>query len=207
MPIALYHKDDYLCRDRTMQHALHCCTTTGKNNNRMTREVAFKAIDTILDQNKIGGYLDPKETPGVILEFIGGEPLLEIELIEDIVDYFRWKAFELNHPWLDCYMFSFSSNGLLYFDKNVQRFLAKNDGRVSLAITIDGDKTLHDACRVDIAGQGTYDRVSEAIKDLVAKGRLKSTKVTIAPENVAYVKDAILHLFDLGLTDIHANCV
>ena len=135
----------------------------------MTREVAFKAIDTILDQDKMGGYLDPEETPGVILDFIGGEPLLEIELIEDIVDYFRWKAFELNHPWLDCYMFSFSSNGLLYFDKNVQRFLDKNDGRVSLAITIDGDKTLHDACRVDVAGQGTYDRVSEAIKDLVEK--------------------------------------
>jgi uncharacterized protein len=193
----------------TEQCNMRCtyCYQTGKNNNRMTREVAFKAIDTILDQNKMRGYLDPEETPGVILDFIGGEPLLEIELIEDIVDYFRWKAFELNHPWLDCYMFSFSSNGLLYFDENVQRFLAKNDGRVSLAITIDGDKTLHDACRVDIAGQGTYDRVSKAIKDLVAKGRLKSTKVTIAPGNVAYVKDAILHLFDLGLTDIHANCV
>ena len=64
----------------TEQCNMRCtyCYQTGKNNNRMTREVAFKAIDTILDQNKMGSYLDTEETPGVIFEFIGGERHLEI---------------------------------------------------------------------------------------------------------------------------------
>lgn len=193
----------------TEQCNMRCtyCYQAGKNDNRMTKEVAFRAVDAILDKEKMEGYMDYEETPGVILDFIGGEPLLEIELVDQIVDYFRWKAFELNHPWHKCYMVSFSSNGLLYFDENVQKFLKKNDGLVSLAITIDGNKELHDACRFDIGGRGTYDRVVRAIRDMVGKGKLYSTKVTIAPGNVSYVKDAILHLFGLGLTDIHANCV
>ena len=48
-----------------------------------------------------------KTTPGVILEFIGGEPLLEIDLIDQIVDYFRFELIELNHPWLHYHAISF----------------------------------------------------------------------------------------------------
>lgn len=183
------------------------CYEVGKSSKRMTREVAFKAVDTILDDKKLKGYINSKETFGVILEFIGGEPLLEIDLMDEVVDYFRYKAFELDHPWAVNHMISISSNGLLYFDERVQRFLDKNRNRVSLSITIDGDKKLHDACRRDLAGNGTYDRVVKSIKHAVENGFTSTTKVTFAPENVQYACDALLHIFELGITDIKANPV
>ena len=60
------------------------CSECGKNQTkRMTKEVARKAVDTILDQKKLNKYIDFNKHKCVILEFIGGEPLLEI----DIIDY------------------------------------------------------------------------------------------------------------------------
>ena len=78
--------------------------------------------------------------------------MLEIDLMDEVVDYFRYKAFELDHPWAVNHM-------ILLFErsctlKRVQRFLIRT-GIVYPVITIDGDKKLHDACRRDLAGNGT----------------------------------------------------
>ena len=59
-------------------------------------------------------------------------------------------------------MISISSNGLLYFDKRVQNFIKKYKNNLSLSISIDGNKELHDTCRVDLNGNGTYDRALAA---------------------------------------------
>ena len=82
------------------------------------------------------------------LIFIGGEPLLEIDLIDYFMRYFRQKAVELNHRWAIHYMISISTNGILYNNPKVQQFIRKNQGRLSLTITIDGNKELHDSCRL-----------------------------------------------------------
>ena len=65
-----------------------------------------------------------------------------------------------HHPWLFRHRFSICSNGLLYFDPKVQDFLHKYYTRVSFSISVDGNKELHDSCRIDKAGNGTYDRAS-----------------------------------------------
>ena len=72
----------------------------------MTKEVARKAVDTILDQKKLNKYIDFNKHKCVILEFIGGEPLLEIDIIDYVVRYFRYKTTIMNHPWRDKYMIS-----------------------------------------------------------------------------------------------------
>ena len=54
------------------------------------------------------------------------------------------KLITLNHPWLDGFKISICSNGLLYFNENVQNFLRKYKNFISLTITIDGNKELHD---------------------------------------------------------------
>src|SRR3712207_3170723 len=127
----------------------------------MSKEVAKQAVDFIFDKEKINGYYDFEVSPAVIIEFIGGEPLLEIELMDYIVEYFKFKAFELNHPWAENYMISLTSNGILYNDEKVQEFLRKNPGKVSVGITIDGNKELHDSCRVFPDGSGSYDIVEK----------------------------------------------
>lgn len=56
----------------------------------MNFETAKTFIDYLLSGKKgFDSYIDSKNCLGCILDFIGGEPFLEIELIDQIVDYFR----------------------------------------------------------------------------------------------------------------------
>lgn len=186
---------------------LNCtyCYETHKTNRVMTKEIAKEAVDFIFDKERINGYWDDY-CDAVILEFIGGEPFLNIDVIDYTVDYFRAKALELNHPWGQNYMISFSSNGTLYFDEKVQDFLTKNKDRVSLGITIDGNKKLHDKCRLFYDGSGSYDIVEKAVLDWNSKTCMPNTKVTLAPENVEYLVEAQKNLYKLGITFSFTNC-
>lgn len=190
--------------------SLRCkyCYETNKGHDYMTFETAKKFIDLLLSGEKgFSSYVDPSFSKGIILEFIGGEPLLAIDLIDQVVDYFKMRAIEMQHPWAQHYMISICSNGVAYFDPRVQRFLNKNKEKLSFSITIDGNKELHDSCRVFPDGSGSYDIAVAAAKDLMAKGFYLGSKMTIAPGNLKYLKSAILHMVDLGYHDINANCV
>ena len=58
------------------------CYQINKGHHKMPFEVAKKFIDKLLKKDSlIENYMESEESPGVILEFIGGEPLLEIDLI------------------------------------------------------------------------------------------------------------------------------
>ena len=188
---------------------LNCsyCYEIHKTDNVMSKEIAKKGVDFLFNNNKINNYYNINNTPGVILEFIGGEPLLEIDLIDFIVEYFKFKAFEIDSPWAINYMISISSNGILYKSDKVQNFLKKNKDRVSIGISIDGNKSLHDACRVFPNGEGSYDIVEEAVR-LWVKNELKpQTKMTLSPFNVGYLNDAVKNVWNLGVIGSFTNCV
>lgn len=102
------------------QLACKYCYLVGKNSReRMPWKVAKTAIDYILDQEK-----DFKEE-SVVWDFIGGEPFLEIDLIDRICDYLKTEMFRRNHHWFDSYRFSLSTNGINYHEEKVQRFIKK----------------------------------------------------------------------------------
>ncbi len=187
----------------------YCYEHNKNSKKRMTKDIAKKAVDMIFNEQSKprGKFINSYNTIGVVLEFVGGEPFLEIELIDYIVEYFRYKAVSLNHRWALNYMISFSTNGVLYNDPRVQDFLRRNDGRVSLSISIDGNKELHDSCRKFPDGTGSYDVVEKAFKHYLGCSSQKSTKVTISPENIEHLFSACKHLFEMGLTFIPANCV
>ena len=105
------------------------------------------------------------------------------------------------------FMISVGTNGTLYFTDKVQKFLKKYEGRVSLAITVDGNKSLHDSCRVFHDGSGSYDIASKAAVDWMKRTGSGSTKLTIAPENVMYLSDAVKNMINLGFTNVNENCV
>ena len=185
------------------------CYQENKTSNKMTFDVAKKFIDMILeDSDKCNGYIDSSKSVGVVLDFIGGEPFLEVELMDQIVDYFRLRCFELQHHWSNRMMISISSNGLLYFTKEVQEFIKKNKEILSLSISIDGNKELHDSCRIDLAGCGTYDRAKAAVEHYinVLHGKMGS-KMTLAPENIKYTFEAIKTILDSEYDTIYVNCV
>jgi sulfatase maturation enzyme AslB (radical SAM superfamily) len=115
----------------------------------MSFDVAKTIIDNLLSNDDV---YNTSHVNAIVLEFIGGEPFLEVILIQKIVDYFINKCTELNHRFLKYFMISISSNGLLYFSEEVQSFIKKYNTNLSLSISIDGNKELHDACRLDLKG-------------------------------------------------------
>jgi uncharacterized protein len=172
----------------------------------MSWEVAKEAVDFIFDTKRVNGYYNFETAQAVILEFIGGEPLLEIDLIDKIVEYFKFRAFELNHPWSTNYMISLTTNGILYNTEKVHRFLQRNPGRVSVGLTIDGNKELHDSCRFFPDGRGSYDIVEAAVKEWVKNESRPQTKITLSPSNVSYLSAALKNVWSLGVIGAFTNC-
>lgn len=184
------------------------CYQMHKGKKKMSFETAKKMVDLLLSGDKgMDDYINPQKSPGLIVDFIGGEPLLEIDLIDRICSYTINRMIELSHPWLTRTMFSICSNGVCYFEPEVQRVLQKWNQRLSFSVTVDGNKELHDSCRVFPDGRPSYDLAIAAAKDWVNKGGYMGSKVTIAPANVMYVYDAITHMIELGYNEINANCV
>jgi radical SAM peptide maturase (CXXX-repeat target family) len=185
------------------------CYESKKGKGRaMSKGVAKKAVDSLLEGGAISRYLDPDgDLRAVILEFIGGEPLLQADLIGWICDYFRWRSWSLGHQ-LRSYMVSMTTNGVLYGSPEAQRLVAANKGRLSMTITIDGNKELHDACRRFPDGRGSFGAALEAAKLAKAQLGLKTTKVTISPGNIRHLADNVVWLFEgLGLETVFANPV
>lgn len=174
----------------------------------MSFETAKKYVDLILSGDKgFAEYLNYEETAGCVFDFIGGEPLLEIDLIYDICCYIEERMLELNHPWLMTHRFSICSNGVLYFHPKVQKFINQFKNRLSITITIDGNKELHDSCRVFPDGSPSYDLAIAAALDCQKRQGNVGSKITLAPSNLTYLNPAINNLVSLGYTDIFANCV
>lgn len=149
-----------------------------------------------------------KNTQGVIWEFIGGEPFMMIDLITQITDYIFDTMTEKNHPWLFFSRVSISTNGILYFDPRVQAYLNKYDDFIGLGISLDGSKELHDACRLDLYGQGSYDRVIKAVHHYKKTFRKMPTiKMTFSPENIRFLYESYLSVIGEGYVTLFGNCV
>ncbi len=184
------------------QLACKYCYLIGKNaHERMSFDVARQAIDYILNHRE----LFPEES--AVFEFIGGEPFLEIDLIDQITDYIKFRLYELNHPWFNAYRLNFSTNGLLYGSEKVQKYIQKNLTHLSIGITIDGTKAKHDMNRVYKDGRGSYDDVVKNIPLWLKQFPSAGTKVTVSSEDLPYICESVLHLFELGITTVNINCV
>ena len=168
----------------------------------MTWKIAKQAIDYILSHE------DDFSESGVVWDFIGGEPFLEIELIDKICDYIKVQMFKLGHHWFDDYMFSFSTNGINYDSDSVQRFIDKNRSHLSIGITIDGTERKHDLNRVyKNSNKGSYIDVVRNIPLWLKQFPDGSTKVTVSSPDIPYIKESVLHLFSLGIRQVNINCV
>lgn len=188
------------------QLACKYCYLVGKNEKeRMSWDTAKAAIDYIL------GHEDDFPEESVVWDFIGGEPFLEIELIDKICDYLKTKMFRLKHHWFNSYRFSFSTNGINYHTEKVQQFIKKNHSHLSIGITIDGTRAKHDLNRIYKGdGQiekGSYDDVVRNIPLWMEQFPNAGTKVTISSADIPYICESVLHLYSLGIHEVNINCV
>lgn len=197
------------------QLACKYCYLVGKNTKeRMSWEVAKAAIDYILDHE------EEMMEESVVWDFIGGEPFLEVELIDRICDYLKLEMFRRNHHWFDSYRFSFSTNGINYDSEKVQDFIKKNREHLSIGITIDGTKRKHDLNRIwktkemeqgiqpkPEEEKGSYEDVVRNIPLWLKQFPGAGTKVTISSADIPYIKESVLHLYSLGIHEVNINCV
>lgn len=194
------------------QLACKYCYLVGKNSKeRLSWKTAKKAIDFLLNHE------DDFKEESVIWDFIGGEPFLEIDLIDQICDYIKAEMFRLNHHWFNSFRFSFSTNGINYDSEKVQRFIQKNRNHLSIGITIDGTREKHDLNRIwktkdgfspkPEDEKGSYDDVVRNIPLWLKQFPDASTKVTISSADIKYIKDSVLHLYSLGIHEVNINVV
>ena len=170
----------------------------------MSWETAKKAIDYILDNENLFNE------ESVIWDFIGGEPFLEIDLIDKICDYLKLEMFRRNHKWFNSYRFSFTTNGINYDSKKIQDFIKKNWDHIFIGITIDGTQKKHDINRIwkgEGPERGSYVDVVKNIPLWLRQFPNASTKVTISSEDIPYIKESVLHLYSLNIRQIDINCV
>lgn len=178
----------------------YCYITHKAENSSLSLKTAEKFIDYILSEERID------KSQGVLLDFIGGEPLLEVELVSRICDYFKIKTYELGLDWYWNYRIDVCTNGVNYGSETVQNFIKRNEGKISVGITLDGTKEKHDLQRVFPDGSGSYDLIKKNIP-LWLEQFHGSTKVTFASADLIYLKDSIVELWNQGIVDVSANVV
>lgn len=189
------------------QLACKYCYLVGKNTQEcMSWEIAKQTIDYIFD-NESDEIFDYES---VIFDFIGGEPFLEIDLIDKICDYIKCELFRREHHWFNSFRFNFSTNGINYHNEKVQQFIEKNQSHLSIGITIDGTQQKHDLNRIwkgDGPERGSYNDVVRNIPLWLSQFPGGATKVTISSADIPYIRESVLHLYSLGIHEVNINCV
>jgi len=190
---------------------LNCsyCYEKNKGNTEMKIEDAKYFIDRFVEEDKsyFGDYFmdKPKE---IILDFIGGESTLSMNVVEEITEYFYKKCVEKGkYDWVINSDIWLETNGTTYFRQDVKSYIEKHKEKLDLPITLDGCKELHDKCRKYYNGKGSYDDVEKAVKDYIAlTGKTPNSKLTLSPENVKYFYEGIKNFIGLGYKAVRCNC-
>lgn len=176
------------------------CYQQHKSNHVMSFEIAQQFLNDLLD-NQYKQYLDINECGGLILEFIGGEPFLQVELIDKILNYFL-SINTNNLPW----MCQITTNGTLNYQKKIQSFIYKWQNNLSLTITLDGNEQFHNACRKFPNQKGSYNIVLKAVLDFNRQyGYFPLNKITISPENLLFLSESIISLLKMGYCNLLLN--
>ena len=153
----------------------------------MTPEVSRKAVDFLMDAS---GFLDKVE-----LVFFGGEPLLNMPLIAEVIDYAKKSAAESGKT-VD---FALTTNATLLTEKTVA-FLTQN--RIGVTVSIDGLPDVHDRYRRFPDGSPSLAVILPGIKRLLSAGGGKPVvaRVTVAGDP-GDVPASLDYLLDLGFAE------
>lgn len=141
-----------------------------KPNQNMRIDTARKAIDLFSKNIRRNEVHNPE------IIFYGGEPLLNLDLIEFALDY-------ASKVLPNC-RFVLNTNGTFVNEKAIQIMKKYN---IEVGLSIDGTKAIHDSCRVDKGGKGTFDRAMTGYRKLVKKGINVGISCTITPQNVKHL--------------------
>ncbi|MCI6889579.1 MAG: thioether cross-link-forming SCIFF peptide maturase [Ruminococcus sp.] len=174
----------------------YCFASTGdfgKGRKLITFETGKKAIDFLLEKS-----LDRKNLE---LDFFGGEPLMNFDVVKQIVEYARSREAEYGKK----FRFTITTNGVLLDDDKID-FINREMSNVVLSI--DGRKEVNDYMRKRVDGSGCYDKIMPAFKKLVEKRGDKEYYVrgTFTKNNLDFSND-VFDLYNNGFDQISVEPV
>lgn len=174
----------------------YCFASTGdfgEGRKLLDADTGKKAIDFLLTQSKGRKNLE--------LDFFGGEPLMNFEVVKEIVAYARSKEKEYNKN----FRFTITTNGMLLNDDIIDYI---NREMSNVVLSIDGRKEVNDRVRVRCDKTGSYDKIVPNYQKLVAKRGQDQYYVrgTFTKYNLDFAKD-VMHLNDIGFDQVSVEPV
>ena len=169
----------------------YCFASQGKFHGEralMSFEVGRQAIDFLVAHS--GGRTNLE------VDFFGGEPLMNWQVVKDIVAYAR--SLEAEHH--KRFRFTLTTNGVLVDDEVID---FANREMHNVVMSLDGRKEVHDRFRKDYAGRGSYDVIVPKFQKFAkARGeRDYYIRGTYTHHNTDFTRD-IFHMADLGFTQL-----
>jgi uncharacterized protein len=154
----------------------------------MGEEVGKKAIDFLMESSAFRRHVE--------VDFFGGEPLLNMDVVKKVVAYGYEEAEKRDK----IIKFTLTTNGLLLDGDNVQYL---NDEKMSVVLSLDGRPEVHDRMRKTKGKKGSYHIVAPKIIDFVQRrnGENYYVRGTYTHFNPDFAADAF-HLADLGFKEI-----
>ena len=169
----------------------YCFAAQGKYHGQsslMSFDVGRRALDFLIENSGSRRNLE--------VDFFGGEPLLNFDVVKQLVAYARSVEKEKNKN----FRFTLTTNGML-IDDDVIEFCNRECHNVVLSL--DGRKEIHDAKRPTPSGGGSYDIILPKFKKLVEarNGKGYYMRGTFTHANTDFTND-IFHMADLGFTEL-----
>ena len=169
----------------------YCFASQGKYKGEralMDFETGKRALDFLVENSGTRRNLE--------VDFFGGEPLMNFEVVKQLVVYARSIEKEKKKN----FRFTLTTNGVLLDDEVID---FANQEMHNVVLSLDGRKEVHDRHRVDYQGRGSYDLVVPKFQRFVQK-RTNGTyymRGTYTHENTDFTND-IFHMADLGFTEL-----
>ena len=170
----------HICHDCNLR-CRYCFADEGAYHSSrefMSEQTAKQAIDFLIANSGSRRVLEA--------DFFGGEPLMCIDVIKNVVAYAR----EQGEKYGKKFLFTTTTNALLLDDDTIDFF---NREMENVVLSIDGRKEVHDAIRKTVNGKGSFDIVLPKIKRFVKSRGDKSYYVrgTFTAKNLDFSEDVI----------------
>jgi uncharacterized protein len=170
----------------------YCFASQGKfkgGEGLMDIETGKRAIDFLIENSGDRHNLE--------VDFFGGEPLVNFEVCKQIVAYARSveKAHGKN------FRFTLTTNGIGVTDEVIEW---ANKECYNVVLSLDGRKEVNDRFRVDLAGNGSYDRIVPKFQKFVASrgGKNYYMRGTFSHFNTDFTNDIFHMADDLGFSEL-----
>ena len=169
----------------------YCFAEEGEYHGRralMSFEVGKKALDFLIANSGSRRNLE--------VDFFGGEPLMNWQVVEDLVAYGRQQE-KLRDKH---FRFTVTTNGVLLNDE-IQEFI--NQEMDNVVLSLDGRREVNDRMRPFRNGKGSYDLIVPKFQKLADSRNQEKYYIrgTFTRENLDFSED-ILHFADLGFTQM-----